>query len=248
MTDSPSAKSSRILSSVLTPALRLWLRSQVQQIDKLELQIAGGDRQLLGGYVPQVEVVAENAVYQGLHLTQIRLSGTNIRVNLRQILRGKPLQLLEVVPVVGAAMITEADLNASLRSPLLAQAVSEFLVTLLRSGEADLLDAPADDLSFDRLQIQLGASQLTLSANLVSVSGTPTEIAIRTGLKVADGHQLQLDQPQWLPHAQAKRGLPLRELDGWTIDLGDDVQIEELAIDPEKITCQGRINVIPLPE
>lgn len=248
MTNSSSARSSRILGSVLTPALRLWLRSQVQQIDKLELQIEGGDRQLLGGYVPQVEVAAENVLYQGLHLTHIRLNGTNIRVNLRQILRGKPLRLLEVVPVVGEAMITEADLNASLRSPLLAQAVSEFLVTLLRSGEADLLDAPADDLNFDRLQIQLGAGQLTLSANLVSVSGTPTAIAIRTGLKVTDGHQLQLDQPQWLPHAQAKRGLPLNDLDSWTIDLGDDVQIKELAIDPEKIACQGRINVIPLPE
>lgn len=247
MTDS-LPKSSRILSSVFTPALRLWLRSQVQQIDKLELQIAGGDRQLLGGYVPQVEVMAENAVYQGLHLTHIRLSGSNIRVNLRQILHGKSLRLLEVVPVTGEATMTEADLNASLRSPLLSQAVSEFLVRLLRSGEADLLDAPAEHLNFNQLRIQLGEKQLTLSANLISASGTPTEIAIRTGLKVANGHRLQLDQPQWLPHAQAKRGLLLRELDGWTIDLGADVQLEQLAIDRGKIACQGGINVIPLPE
>jgi len=247
MTDS-SAKSSRILSSVLTPALRLWLRSQVQQVDVLELQIQGGDRQLLGGYVPQVTVAAENAVYQGLHLSQIRLNGTNIRVNLGQVLRGKPLRLLEIVPVTGDAMITEADLNASLRSPLLAEAVSEFLVTLLRSGEADLLDAPAESLNFDQMQIQLGAGQLTLSANLASASGTPTAIAIRTGLKVADGHQLQLVQPQWLPHAQAKRGLLLDDLDGWAIDLGAEVRLEELAIESGKIACQGRVNVIPLPE
>lgn len=212
----------------------------------LDVRVGGGDRQLLGGYVPQVEVAAENAVYQGLYLSQIRLNGTNIRVNLGQVLRGKPLRLLEVVPVVGEVMLTEADLNASLRSPLLATAVSEFLVTLLRSGEADLLDAPAESLSFEQMQIQLGEGQLTLSANLISVSGTPTGIAIRTGLKVADGHQLQLDSPQWLPHAQAKRGLLLGDLDGWAIDLGEDVRLEALAIEAGRMTCCGRIHVVPL--
>ena len=245
MTEFNASHRSRILSNVLTPAVRLWLRSQVDRIEALHLHIDGGDRQLLGGYIPQVSVAAENAVYQGLHLSRVTLAGTNIRVNLGQVLRGKPLRLLEVVPVAGEAAITEMDLNASLRSPLLAQAISEFLGKLLQASD-DLLDAPVNQLNFDQLHMKLGAEQFTLSANLISASGTPTAIAIRTGLRLVNHHELQLHQPQWLPHAQAKRGLPLTDLDGCPIDLGEDVNLQHFAIEPGQITCRGQINVIPI--
>jgi hypothetical protein len=235
---------SRLISRVLTSALRLWLRSQVEQVEALHIEIQAGDRQILTGYLPEVSIAAENAVYKGLHLSRVRLRGTNIRVNLGQVLRGKPLRLLAIVPVEGEVLLRQADLNASLQAPLLANAVREFLVDLLRSGGTDLVDAADASLNLQHLQVLLG-QPLTLSADLVSVSGRITPFVIRTGLRAIDGHKLQLAAPQWLPHAQAKRGLPLADLDGFAIDLGSDVDVHQLQIEDGQITCQGRINVIP---
>lgn len=242
----PAPKRIRLIGSALASAVRLWLRSQVERVEDLQVQIEAGDRQILTGHLPAVTIAARGAVYQGLHLTEADLQGTNIRVNLGQVLRGQPLRLLAIVPVTGAVRLSQADLNASLQNPLLANAVTEFLLALLRSGSADLLDAPADRaLNLQDLRVRLETAQVVLSANLVSASGNPTPIAIRTGLRIADGHTLQLDRPQWLPHAQAKRGLPLSDLDGYAVDLGADVDIQTVAIEPEQLVCRGRINVIP---
>lgn len=240
-------KQSRIISRVLSPAVRLWLRSQVEQIEDLQFEIRGGDRQILSGYIPKVVIFARKAIYQGLHLSQVELSGEEIRVNLGQVLKGEPLRLLGVVPVQGEVLLQEADLNASLQAPLLADALVEFLATLLQSGApTDLLGAASpDQLNLKNPQILIGENQLTLSASLISLSGNSTPFAIRTGLQLASGHEFQLDQPHWLPHLQAKRGFPLKDLQGFKIDLGPEVDLQELTIGNHQICCRGRINVIP---
>ncbi|MBD1999843.1 DUF2993 domain-containing protein [Leptolyngbya sp. FACHB-541] len=237
----------RMISSVLSPAVRLWLRSQVEQVDQLEVEIEGGDRQLLTGHIPQVSISAQGVIYQGLHLSCIDLTGTGIRVNLGQVIKGKPLRLLEVVPVWGELLMREAELNDSLKAPLLANAVTEFLVNLLRSSDASGLAEGGEEqsLNLQNLSILIGANQLTLSADLISVSGETTLLVIRTGLEQVSEHELQLTHPQWLPHLQAKRGLPLNDLHGFLIDLGSEVDIETLTLEPGQIFCQGKINVIP---
>jgi hypothetical protein len=241
-----TAHRSRLISKVLSPAVRLWLRSQVEQIETLTFQIEGGDRQLLSGYIPTVAISASKAVYQGLHLSQIQLTGSNIRVNLGQVLRGKPLRLLEVVPIRGELLISQADLNASLQAPLLATALTEFLTELLRSQSSDLIEtSESEPLNLQNPEVLIEERRLTLRANLVSVSGTLTPLAIRTGLLLVNGNCLQLDHPVWLPHPTAKRGLPLDDLHGFQIDLGSDVALEELAIEPERLVCRGSINVVP---
>jgi hypothetical protein len=81
-------KKSTIISTVLSPALRLWLRSQVEQLEALQFNIIGGDRQILTGHIPGVSIAASGVVYQGLHLSKIQLEGTDIRVNLGQVIKG----------------------------------------------------------------------------------------------------------------------------------------------------------------
>jgi hypothetical protein len=245
--NSAPAKQSRIIGSVLSPAVRLWLRSQVEKVDQLELQIDGGDRQLLTGHIPQVSISAEGVIYQGLHLSRIALTGSGIRVNLGQVIKGKPLRLLEVVPVWGELLMREAALNASLQAPLLSNAVTEFVVSLLRSSDATGLmeNGEEQSLNLQNLKILIGADQLTLSADLISISGETTLLVIRTGLQLVNGHELQLTHPQWLPHLQAKRGLPLTDLHGFLIDLGSEVDIQTLTLEPGQLFCQGKINVIP---
>lgn len=241
-----------LTGKVLSAAVQLWLRSQVDAVETLHCQIEGDDRQVLSGYIPQVFISAQNAVYQGLHLTQVELTGRNIRVNLRQVLRGKSLRLAEVVPVEGEVVISQADLNTSLTAPLFADAVTEFLSSLVRSlpssydSEAEGLEADHSTPQLHRPQVRLADQQLTLIAELDSSSGNPTAIAIRTGLKLVDGQTLKLDRPCWLPHPYASRGLPLTDLQEFQIDLGTDIHLQSLSLEDGQLRGQGRINITPL--
>ncbi|MDX2214883.1 MAG: DUF2993 domain-containing protein [Oculatellaceae cyanobacterium bins.114] len=241
----PSPKSHWV-SKMLSAAVQFWLRSQVERVETLRCQMEGGDRQILSGYIPKISISAERAVYQGLHLSQIQLTGMNIRVNLGQVLRGKPLRLVEVVPVEGEVVMHQDDLNTSLEAPLLATAVTEFLVGLVRSLPTS--EALPDDgvLRLHHPQIRLANQQLTLIAELRSSDGQATPIAIRTGLQLVNGQTLQLDRPCWLPHPQANRGLPLSDLQGFQIDLGSDVDLQSIQIEDNQLRCQGRINIIPV--
>ncbi len=230
----------------LAPAVGLWLRSQVEHIEDLEVEIEAGDRQILSGCIPQVRISARKAVYQGLHLSQVRVVGQNIRINLGQVLRGKPLRVLEPIRVEGTVLLQQADLNASLTAPLLANGVTEFLLTLLSASDLGELPSESDPrLNLQHLQIILDEGLVTLSASLISVTGDATAIAIRTGFELASPHELRLVNPQWLPHATAKRGLPLSDLNGYTFDLGADTQIERLNLELGQITCHAKLLVSP---
>ena len=61
------------MGSVLAPACRVWLRSQVSHVEDIRVEIAGGSRQILSGTIPRVAVVAVGAIYQGLSLGSINL-------------------------------------------------------------------------------------------------------------------------------------------------------------------------------
>lgn len=240
--------SSHLISRILSPAIQFWLRSQVEQVKTLHFEIQGGDRQILGGQIAGAIVTAEGAVYQGLHLTQVDLRATGIRVNLGQVLRGKPLRLLAIVPVVGTLRLSEADLNASLQAPLLAAAVREWLMTLLQSEKLSILpeDLAPEAIAFEQLQISLGEQRLILMAEVLGTAGRSLPLTLGFGLQVVEGHLLQVISPQWFPQRNARRGLPLPEMEGFQIDLGADVNLETLTLSPGALTCQGRINVIPV--
>lgn len=219
---------------MLSPAVGLWLRSQVQQVSDLEVKISGSDHQILHGIIPSLSISARHAVYQGLHLTQIQLRGLGIRTNLGQVLRGQPLQVLEPVPVFCELLLQESDLNASLQSPLLANALSELLLTLLPSSYS------VDGLTWHKISID--GCELVVSATLAADTSNPTPVVIRTGLK-ANCHELHMEQPQ----IQTQVGLPLVNLDSFKLDLGPEVTIEELTLSSGQLVCCGRINVIPAP-
>jgi LmeA-like phospholipid-binding len=239
----PTPVARGLISRMVAPAIELWLKSQVERVEQLQVTIQAGNRQLLSGTIPQLTLLAQNAVYQGLHLSAIDLTGQNIRVNLNQVVQGKPLQLLEPIAVNGTIVLQEADLNTSLAAPLLANAVKLFLLDLLRSNNLDAITEDGD-LNLQNLQLRLFPDRLTLKADLISQSGQATEIAIRSGLRLTQPNQLQLHQPQWLPHFNAKRGLPLQELDGYPFDLGE-TQLSELTIGADRITCIGQLLVQP---
>lgn len=239
---SAPSRQSHIISSVLSPAVRLWVRSQLERADDLQLKIESSDRQVLSGCIRRVSVSARNAVYRGIHLTQADVVGEGIRTNLRQVLRGKALRLLEAFPIAGEVHLREDDLNASLQNPLLGDAVINFLIGLLKS---ELAGPDDEEIKLTQPQVVLSAGQITLTASLDSASGNPTPVVVRTGLRIENGSELKLDRPQWLPHPTAQKGLFLNDLDGFTVDLGPHVRLQELTLAAGQLTCRGQIMVTP---
>ena len=249
------SKGSRIISRVLPSAVRLWLHAQVERVEDLDCRIEGSDRQLLSGYIPKVFIAARQAVYQGLYLTQARLTAEEIRINLGQVLRGKPLQLLESIPVMGEIVLEESDLNASLQAPLLVGGLNQFLAILLQADGistslSELMGAlfDGDAPTFQDPKVLINADQLTLSLSPVSNPESDSNtlpVVIRTSLQIREGRILILRHPHWLPQLKARQGFPLEDLDGFELDLGPEVDIQELCLTAGEIICRGRINVIP---
>lgn len=228
-TENPTTqKTSRLIGKVLSPAVRLWLKSQVQQISQLEVQIAGSDRQILTGNIPRVSILASKAVYQGLHLTQIQLEAKEIHINLGQVIKGKPLRLLDKVPVSGDLYLTQADLNASLASPLLTDALNDLFLQLFK----------------DKLGQQVSWQKVTIERNLLSLEGLMGDrdrpIVFQAGLQLASDRELQILQPM----VKMETGETIT-IDSFTVDLGAEVSIAKLNLDPGKILCSGRLNVLP---
>jgi hypothetical protein len=223
----------RIITKVLTSAIKLWLRSQLNQVSHLEVQITASDRQLLSGCVPGVFISASNLVYQGIHITQIELEAENIQLNVASILKGQPLQLSAIVPVVGKLMITEQNLNNSLSSPLLLTAINDGLIPLLA------------EYSLNSKSITW--RKITLDNQLLILHGIPiSEIEgaffnIYLGLELLNGQELQLTQVQ----VKTDQEMLLGRNSPYIINLGTDVDLEKLLIMPEQLSCYGRININP---
>lgn len=232
---------SRLISRVLAPALKLWVRSQLDQVEDLHITIDAGDRQMLSGEISQVFASAQRAVYQGLHFSQIQVAGQQIQTNLGQVLRGKPFRLLQAFPVNGEVSLTEADLNASLSAPLLAGAIADFLLTLLQQDSQPECGTPPNDAMLRDVQVQLEPKGLTFLAVLVTPKSEQA-IALRTGLAVKNGNLLKLEGFQ--QRNSIDELVPLDECQTkLTIPLGSDVYLEKLEIQADVLICQGRILV-----
>jgi LmeA-like phospholipid-binding len=114
---------SSIVSSVICPLIKLWLRSQVEAIENLEVKILGANRQILQGQVPQAEVCGQGIMYQGLSLSNINLVAAGINLNVPQILKGQPLKLLEPIKVQLDLSLEPQDLKQCLSSTLVTEAL-----------------------------------------------------------------------------------------------------------------------------
>ncbi|MEH2383227.1 MAG: DUF2993 domain-containing protein [Nostoc sp.] len=228
-----NANKIRIITQLLTTALKLWLRAQVSQISELEVEIKASDRQILSGRIPSVSIFATHAVYQGLLITQIQLIAENIRINIGSVLKGQPLRLLEIVPVVGDLIVDEKDLNASLSSDLLSTALSDLLVKVLPTYYPQSQPINWQEIILDNNQIILRGVRVANSET------TPLEICL--GLQLLSGYELQVAHI----HIKPDQGDILEDNHQYNLDLGSDVDIQELTLIPGKLVCRGRINVNP---
>ncbi|MGB3496284.1 MAG: DUF2993 domain-containing protein [Elainellaceae cyanobacterium] len=125
--DHSESSGSHVIQSVLTPAIRFWLGTQVDHAEELKIEIQSRDRQILKGHIPAIQLAADHICYQGLYLGRLEVSATNIRVNWWGIARGQSLQLLAPFPVEATMHLSEAELNRSLQVDLMAEALTELM-------------------------------------------------------------------------------------------------------------------------
>ena len=231
-----------MISKILSKAVKLWLETQVETAEDLELEIDSDNNQILKGYVPYVYLASNYAVYQGLHLHQVQLKGSNIRINLSQVIKGKALKLLEPIPIKGNLTIKEENLQASLSSSLLLSGLTDLLCQIL---EANGVDNPKQKLSDHSLHWQ----KISLEEEKIIISGTIQEnhsqqinpLKIYSGLTLANAHTLK-----FFPlHIEGLSDLFTFKVDRLLIDLGAEVVIEQLNLEPGIIVFVGGLTVMP---
>ncbi|HIK35676.1 MAG TPA: DUF2993 domain-containing protein [Thermosynechococcus sp. M98_K2018_005] len=237
MAEALGAASERgLIPRVLQPALHWWLSAQLEQATDLEIQIHGGDRQILRGYLPQVRVAAARARYRGIQLRQAAVQAEQIQINLGQVLRGKPLKLLAAVPVRGELVLSQADLNASLGSPLLQSGLRELLKLLDQQGLGKA-GVNLQEWQLQRTQGELGAGCLKLVFLMVNAQGEQADWHLMTHVRLQDERTLCLEKVHWQgegdPHPTV------------AIDLGEGVAIQELRLETGALRVQGMICIYP---
>jgi hypothetical protein len=222
-----------IIGKVLSPALQFWLRSQVDSVEELQFQIFGRNRDFLRGYISNVSLIGIKTIYQGLHLQEVKLIAENIRINIGQILKGKPLQLLEPVICTGEIRLQEADLNASLSSSLLANAFTDLLVMLLKTNGYSEPNLILEKYRLSWENISFDANRFTLAGRLIDAQGNSDAITIGAGITLSDRRFLLL-----YPLDIASKLFPVN-LNELQIDLGEDANLETLVIQEGQLFCCG---------
>ncbi|MEM1426818.1 MAG: DUF2993 domain-containing protein [Cyanobacteria bacterium P01_H01_bin.130] len=235
-TETVPLKSGRV-ARLLGAAVRFWLKTQLDRVEALDVTVGGSTRELLSGCLPGVTVRATGVVYQGLALQDAAIAASQIRVNLSQVLRGKPLQLLEPIAIELVQRVTAENLNQSLTAPLLAQAIADFVRPLL---------AKSDTATFTPERLTLGDQCLILQGDWGdrAVDSAQTyPLTLTTGLTLSGPQTLHFQDPRWTWAADAPRELP--PVSSFDLELGSDVAFRTLAIAPDGIRCEGTLMVRP---
>ncbi|GAQ88508.1 hypothetical protein KFL_004340150 [Klebsormidium nitens] len=153
-------KSGSITGFLVSQALKLYLKTQLDAEEDLQVLVFGRNRDLLSGTVRTLVVTAKNAVYKGVSVSEACLTASKVKVTLNGEKRG----LKEPFVVEASLKLTEKDFQKSLASPLTRRAVLEALrpENFSRRAEANL-DVRLED---GTIGLQQGSSQSRLGLQL----------------------------------------------------------------------------------
>ncbi len=213
---------SEIISQILAQAVRLWLPTLLDGVGQIDITITGRNQQILRGSIPQITAAAEQAIYQGLHLSAVTLSAADIAIDFQGILRGKSIHLAHAFPVSGKITLIASDLQASLAAPLLVKALADLWLRLDRG--------PAPHWQ----SITLAEQKLHLTGE--GVAG-PVSLVTR----------VVLERPQeiCLVEMVLSAGGVVEDLGQLCFDLGEQTAIDHLQITPEQLSLQGKWIINP---
>ena len=228
----PSTQGSRLISRVLPIAIKFWLQTQLDEIGELTFEIQATDRQVLSGHIPGIALSAQQAVYQGVRITDVDVHASDIKINIGQVLRGKSLRLKQPFPIEGQVAFDVDALEASSTESILAEGLLDFWQTLLAKENVATEVAThygADIAALHDPQLSQYQSRLqTLGQDLILhlVRDGQSEICLKGQITVGRGHILQLTTAQC-----------------W--NLGEQTDLHSLQVQDAQLTCQCKIMVQP---
>ena len=223
------------IDKLLSTAIKLYLRSQVTQAEDLQVNIIGKNRQILQGYISQVFLRCNRAVYRGLYLHRVELKGSAIAFNLPEVLNKKPLKLIEPILVDIELSLDATDLQASIDSSLLQSGLSD-LWQMILSAQNNTSLTQSTDLAIEWHSITIADRGLRLAGTYRN--GEEIEkIDLSTKIDLANNHTLCLSPLKIKSESFSDLG------DRLEIDLGTDVVIEQLVVESEQIICSGKIKI-----
>ena len=231
---------SEIISRFLTPAITFWLKTQLEQVEDLDIQISAGDGKILRGKIDRVSLSTTKAIYQGIHVNQARVKTEQIAVNLGGVLRGKPLKLLQPIFVDGEIRLDNNDLQTSLKSPLLRQGLIDLVYLLLEQEAIDNHHNILSKYAFHWEEINIYTEKFTLKATLINEQAETFPLTLTSNLALASSNILSLNpiQIEGIPE------IPTIVLNEFTVDLGTDVEIQTLELSATQLSCQGKVKVV----
>jgi len=230
---------SEIISSFLTPAIKFWLRTQLE-IEDLTMEIHAGDKQILTGKIDQVSLETTKAIYQGIHVSKAAVTTENIAVNLGGILRGKPLKLLQPIFVRGKLILSHHDIQTSLESKLLHKGLIDLVNLLLKYQQIGECEQILQQYQFFWEKITLQEDKFLLEARLTNSNEKEYNFSLNASLKLKDDHILLFDSIE-------VTGIPdINDMiiKHFEVDLGEDVALEKLILTSQNLSCFGTIKVV----
>ena len=222
-----------MIDKLLSGAVKLYLRSQVDRVENLQVKIVGKNKQILQGCIPEVRLNCDRAIYQGLHLNQIELKGADIAFNLPEVTRKQPLRLIKPIWIEVQLKLDAADLQASLDSSLLQSGLSDLWQMILSRQNYPELTG----LKMAWQKVAIVNRTFNLSSVYRGASDEQNHLALTTEINLANPHTLCLSPLEITRDANREN---IGELE---LDLGKDVYLKELAIESQQIICSGIIKV-----
>jgi hypothetical protein len=234
----PSAKAQWV-APLITPLLKTWVMQQVSQAENLDIKLQGTDQELLRGLIPQVNISADNVVYQGVQARSISLVGRSVQMDLSQAFRGGGVKLKSPVQADLVIKMAEPDLNRYLTSPQFQKQFSNLRLPM-----------PGFDGSAATVPLSLNQPQLSLldqgrvqvAAALKPEQGPSLPVQITTGLDLLNGNTLKLNNPELKSSGQL---LPTELLQNLKIDLGPDTLVKSLDIRKGLMQMNGIFTIRP---
>ncbi len=238
-----------MITRLLSTALKFYLWSQVDRLSCLQLKIEGKNRQVLQGCIPRIYLSCEDVIYQGLHLGSVEIIGSNIAVNLPEILKKKPLRLLEPIIVEIKLVLDTDNLSDSIDSSLLQSGLTDLWQIVLVEQANNIVEPMLAKSKIEWQKIAIASSssnnlsitegELTFSGVYQDSLGHLQKLILSTGIGLANSHALLLS-PLKITESTDSTSELAEQLE---IDLGTDVEIEELKIESEQLRCWGKIKI-----
>lgn len=231
---------SEIISHILTPAIKFWLRSQLEGIEDLNIKINGGDKRILTGKIDQVSLEATKAIYQGIHVSKASVNTENIAINLGGILRRKPLKLLQPIFVNGELILTFDDIQTCLHSSLLHQGLIDLVHLLLAYQKIENYQEILAKYQFNWQKITLYDDKFILKGILTNNKGENSNFILTSSLTLKDDHTLFFNPIE----INKIPDLDIIVINNFEVDLGNDVTLEKLTLNENELSCLGKIKVV----